>query len=379
MLRALLRLVSRRATMPCLHRAVRGLPFLLLLCPLVLSACLGNTVTVTVHATNTPPPTTAPAAHPNPRVDPRYIYQQLFRLATQHQSRESGYALNPFGVASGHDGFADDWTAEMLKNLQGFGPVVVRNTFTTTGWRDRPPTRSSFNIEVSVPGLTHPEQMVIIGCHYDGEASSTQSAYDDASGCAIELGVAQAMATYWREHHLYPARTLRFVIFDAEEQVFVGSYVYLNTVVDGDWPNIVAMINEEQNGIAYPLRFLGKLRNAPLPFMAYTSPQSPNDVYPQLTLTPAQRSNFARFQQLVQQSIPDTFAWFRAQGITSLEYQDDVRHLIARPVFGAADQRYVYVGADTYGASDQIPFTEVGIPTVTYVGDHSYYTGPFTA
>src|SRR5262245_4091649 len=265
--------------MPHRRGAARGLLLLVLLGLLALSGCLGDTVTVTVYTTDTPAATAPSAPYPHPRVDPDYIYQQLFRLVTQHQSRESGYAVSPFGVKSGHDGFADDWTAEILKDLQGFSPVVVRNTFTTTGWRDRPPTRPSFNVEVSIPGLTHPEQMVIIGCHYDGEASSTQSAYDDASGCAIELGVARAMATYWSEHHLYPARTLRFVIFDAEEQILVGSYVYLNTLVDGDWPNIITMINEEQNGIAYPLRFLGTLRNALLPFMAYTSPQFPNDVY----------------------------------------------------------------------------------------------------
>jgi len=78
-----------------------------------------------------------------------------------------------------------------------------------------------------VPGTLHPEQVIVIGCHYDGEAVSTQSAFDDASGCAIELGVAQALNSYWHSHHIYPARTLRFVIFDCEEQGIFGSFHYV--------------------------------------------------------------------------------------------------------------------------------------------------------
>src|SRR5262249_6503353 len=93
----------------------------------------------------------------------------------------------------------------------------------------------------------------------------------------------------------------------------------------------------------------------------------------------AQRANFRRFQQLVRQSVPDTFAWFQAQGITSLDYRDDAKHPVTRSVFTPTDQHYVYVGDDTYGASDQIPFTQVGIPTVTYVAANSSYTAPFPA
>src|SRR5207245_6095081 len=95
----------------------------------------------------------------------------------------------------------------------------------------------------------------------DGEAKSKPAANDDARGCAIELGVARAMGEYWRSHQLYPARTLRFVIFDAEEQGLFGSFHYLNSTINGDVKNLVAMFNEEQNAIAYPLRYLGQLSN----------------------------------------------------------------------------------------------------------------------
>src|SRR5262249_45194237 len=158
---------------------------------------------------------------------------------------------------NGHDEFAAYWTQEMQRDLAGFAPQVRLDAFAYSGWRGRPAPKPAVNVEVSVPGLAHPELAVGIGCHYDREAQATQSAYDDASGCAIELGVAQAMGAYWRAHHVYPARTLRFVIFDAEESGIYGSWHYVNQTANGDLGQIVAMINEEQNGIAYPLRFLG--------------------------------------------------------------------------------------------------------------------------
>ena len=206
-------------------------------------------------------PTTASARSPKstiqkyaladfPTVDPNYIYNQLFYMVTNFQHREAGYDNNLPVNVNGHDEFASYWSQELMRDVAGFGAQVRRDAFNVAGWQERPATVPAFNVEVTVPGVTHPEQVVVIGCHYDGEAISTQSANDDGSGCAIELGVARAMGMYWRSHHTYPARTLRFVIFDAEEQGLYGSFHYLNSTVNGDTKNIVAMFNEEQSGIA---------------------------------------------------------------------------------------------------------------------------------
>ena len=201
-----------------------------------------------------------------PTVDPNYIYDQLFFMVTHYQRREAGYDKNLPVNTNGHDEFATYWAQEMQHNLAGFGAQVRRDEFPVQGWQGRPATVPAFNVEVTVPGVSHAEQVVVIGCHYDAETSSTQSANDDASGCAIELGVARALGEYWRSHQLYPARTLRFVIFDAEEQGLFGSFHYLNNTINGDTKNLVAMFNEEQNGIAYPLRYLGQMSNPILPF-----------------------------------------------------------------------------------------------------------------
>jgi len=137
----------------------------------------------------------------------------------------------------------------------------------------------------------------------------------DASGCAIELGVARAMGEYWRSHHLYPARTLRFVIFDAEEQGLFGSFHYLNSTINGDTKNLVAMFNEEQNGIAYPLRYLGQMSNPLLPFYIDMSPLRNNALYPhQDQLSPQQQKNISHFRALMQQAVVASFQQFQAMG-----------------------------------------------------------------
>ena len=309
-----------------------------------------------------------------PTVDPNYIYDQLFYMATSFQHREAGYDNNLPANVNGHDEFASYWSQEMVKNLAGFGPQVRIDKFPVQGWQNRPATEPAFNVEVSVPGVTHPEQVVVIGCHYDGMAISTQSANDDTSGCAIELGVAQAMGKYWRTHHMYPARTLRFVIFDAEEQGLYGSFHYVNNTINGDINNIVAMFNEEQNGIAYPLRYLGKVENPLLPFYVYVSPLKNNALYPQQDRLSQQRqANITRFHTLLLQAVTPVFEQFQALGFQSLIYHGINQQEVSQPVFTPDQVSNVQQLDDTLGSSDQEPFTLAGVPCATYVGNSTYY------
>jgi hypothetical protein len=322
--------------------------------------------------------TSAPLATADlPAVDPGYIYDQLDYMATHFQRREAGYDNNLPVTTNGHDEFAAYWQQQMLTELAGFGAVARRDPFPIRGWRDRPAVVPAFNVEVTVPGETQAAQIVVIGCHYDAEASSTQSANDDASGCAIELGVARAIATYWRAHHQYPARTLRFVLFDAEEQGIFGSFHYLNATVNGDVGNIVAMFNEEQNGIAYPLRFLGKASNPLLPFDIFLSPLNDNPLYPnQSQLSAAQRAALTHFRAEIAQAVPATFAEFQALGYSTLAYIDQAGHSVTQPVFGPdAVAANVQTHDDDVGSSDQIPFTLAGVPAAMFVGNATYYDG----
>ncbi len=309
-----------------------------------------------------------------PTVDPNYIYDQLLFMVTHYQRREAGYDKNLPVNINGHDEFAAYWAQEMQHNLAGFGAQVRRDEFPVQGWQGRPATVPAFNVEVTVPGASHPEQVVVIGCHYDAETSSTQSANDDASGCAIELGVARAMGEYWRSHQLYPARTLRFVIFDAEEQGLYGSFHYLNNTINGDVKNLVAMFNEEQNGIAYPLRYLGQLSNPILPFYIDMSPLQDNQLYAhQDQLAQQQKDNIAHFRALMQQAITASFEQFRAMGFQMLSYHSSSQHDVFQPIFTSDQLHKIQQEDDNLGGSDQIPFTLAGLPCATFVGNSSYY------
>lgn len=305
-----------------------------------------------------------------PIVDPNYIYNRLFYMATHFLHREAGYDNNLPPQSNGHDEFAAYWSQEISRDLTGFGLQIRHDPFTIKGWQGRPATVPAFNVEASVPGVTHPEQVVIIGCHYDGMASSTQSAFDDASGCAIELGVAKAMGQYWRSQHVYPARTLRFVLFDAEEQGLFGSFHYVNSTINGDRSNIVAMINEEQNGIAYPLHYLGKLANPFIPFHMFMTPLQKNETYPNFPrLSALQQGNITQFRAAAQQALPAAFALFRALGYQNLTYHDTNGQDVAQPIFTPDQLKNVQQGDDTLGASDQYAFTLAGLPCLTMSGN----------
>ncbi len=304
-----------------------------------------------------------------PIPDPLYIYNQFSYVTSHFQRREAGYTTN-----QGHDQFAAYWSQEMVRNLAGFGPQVRQDFFPIHGWRERLASLPAFNMEVTVAGLAHPEQEIIVGCHYDGKADSTESAFDDTSGCAYELGVGKAMGDYWRSHHVYPARTVRFVIFDAEEQGLFGSFHYLNNTINGDLQNVLAMFNEEQSGINYPARFLGKASNPFMPDYIDVTPLQDNAAYPgRIHLTPAQRERVIHFRDLWQQAIPEVFAQFQAVGYSSLDYYDSNNQNTSQPIFTADQASNVHERDDPSSNSDQVPFIYAGLPVAMVTGDQSYY------
>ncbi len=304
-----------------------------------------------------------------PGIDPAFIYSQLDYLVTHFQRREAGYRAG----SAGHAGFARYWASQMLRLLGPFGARVQTFSFPIRGWLGRPATAPAADVEVTVPGLIQPARDVVIGCHYDGEADSTQSAYDDGSGCAIELGVAEAMAAFWHAHHVYPARTLRFVLFDAEEQGLLGSYAYVNKIARNDLPDITTMINEEQNGIAYPLRYLGKSSNPLMPLFAFLSPLTGNNVYPHYSVTPRQLAGLRQLRTLVHGAVAASFQRYRSMGDQMLTYHGPAGTDIWRPVFTRAQAGHVRVLSDTLGSSDQVPFTQAGVRSAMFVGNATYY------
>lgn len=80
----------------------------------------------------------------------------------------------------------------------------------------------SWNVIGDLPGTTHPDEMVMLGCHYDGHDIS-QGAIDPASGTVAVMEAARVLAQY--AAHL--PRTVRFALWGVEEIGLIGSRQYV--------------------------------------------------------------------------------------------------------------------------------------------------------
>ena len=105
--------------------------------------------------------------------------------------------------------------------------------------------KTCHNLEVEIPGRTRPEEIVVIGAHYDS-VPGCPAANDNGSGVAALLALARAFAG------AEPERTIRFVAFVNEEPPFyrsseMGSFVYARECRRrGD--RVVAMLSLETIG-----------------------------------------------------------------------------------------------------------------------------------
>ena len=101
------------------------------------------------------------------------------------------------------------------------------------------------NLEAEVHGTALPNEIVVVGAHYDSVWGSP-GADDNASGVAVMLALARSVA------RIEPKRTLRFVAFVNEEPPYfwtpeMGSVVYAKQVRERK-ENVVAMLSLESVG-----------------------------------------------------------------------------------------------------------------------------------
>ena len=101
------------------------------------------------------------------------------------------------------------------------------------------------NLEVQIRGIAKPDEIVVIGAHYD-TVEGSPGADDNASGVAALLTIARAFAAE------RPARTVRFVAFANEEPprfktTGMGSYAHAKRSYERR-EDIVAMLSLETIG-----------------------------------------------------------------------------------------------------------------------------------
>jgi carboxypeptidase Q len=107
----------------------------------------------------------------------------------------------------------------LLRRLLAKGPVKialdVRNTFEATPYRER-------NVVADLPGRTQPDEVVLMGAHFDSW-DFAQGADDDGSGVAAVLEAARVLKALGAA----PRRTIRFAFFSGEEEACLGSRAYV--------------------------------------------------------------------------------------------------------------------------------------------------------
>jgi len=154
-----------------------------------------------------------------------------------------GYGPATGGI--GHDGeglipgisISKEDGAFIQRLMKRQGEVKIRLTST-----DHSQPTTSWNVIGDLPGRQHPDQIVMLGCHYDGHDIS-QGAGDPASGAVSVLEAARVLARYAPD---LPC-TVRFVLWGVEEIGLYGSRAYVEAHAD-ELSNIRFYLNMDSAG-----------------------------------------------------------------------------------------------------------------------------------
>jgi hypothetical protein len=108
--------------------------------------------------------------------------------------------------------------ADQLERIHARGETINVRMSTQAGWQGR---ATSGNVIAEVVGAEAPDEIVIIGAHLDSWDNSP-GALDDGSG----VGIVTAAAKLILDHGERPRRTIRVVLFGAEEVGLLGAQAY---------------------------------------------------------------------------------------------------------------------------------------------------------
>jgi hypothetical protein len=94
---------------------------------------------------------------------------------------------------------------------------------------------TSTNVIAEIPGTTRPDEIVLFGAHLDSEDLGT-GALDNGVNVTMLINIARQIVRLGLE----PQRTIRFVLWNGEEQGLVGSWKYTKSHADELDKHIVA-------------------------------------------------------------------------------------------------------------------------------------------
>ncbi len=125
--------------------------------------------------------------------------------------------------------------ADQLTRALENGPVTVRLSLDT----DHPGLQPSGNVIAEIPGRELPDEIVLLGAHLDSWDLGT-GALDDGAGVAIVTAAARLII----ESGLQPRRTIRVVLFGAEETGVQGGKFYAKQHAY-ELPNHIAVVEAD--------------------------------------------------------------------------------------------------------------------------------------
>jgi carboxypeptidase Q len=110
------------------------------------------------------------------------------------------------------------------------------------------PDADSANVVAEIRGSERPDEVVVVGGHFDSWDVGTGST-DDGGGCIVTWDALRLM----KKLNLRPRRTVRVVLFTNEENGLAGARAYLERY-RGQLPNHVLML-ESDSGVFRPTGF----------------------------------------------------------------------------------------------------------------------------
>jgi carboxypeptidase Q len=132
--------------------------------------------------------------------------------------------------------------ADRLQRLQDRGvETVLRLRMEARSVANAP----SFNVVGEIRGREKPEEIVLIGCHFDSWDVGT-GASDDAVGCIVTWEAARLI----KKLGLQPRRTIRLVLWTSEENGIHGGAAYLKAHAATAKDHVLAL--ESDSGIFEP-------------------------------------------------------------------------------------------------------------------------------
>jgi Zn-dependent M28 family amino/carboxypeptidase len=137
------------------------------------------------------------------------------------------YDDNVAKIPAGAISTADADVLEAMFEQDQLVRIAVNMQAKDAGWQ------TSYNVIGEITGSERPEEVILIGAHLDSWDEGT-GALDDGAGVGIVMAAANHIKTIVGQ----PKRTIRVVLFAAEEIGLIGAYEYVRTN-KADLPNII--------------------------------------------------------------------------------------------------------------------------------------------